>query len=123
MFLVDLYYPEDKHLMSYEEIYPTFFEREKASLSISSPYKLLHGRKFSKIPKPNKKFNKVYYTEKNMGTLFPKMRKWIVIDSLLASLKNGWVLNRVHENYSVLQDFIMKDCILKNQKNKNECSK
>ena len=116
MFLVDLYYPEDKHLMSYEEIYPTFFEREKASLSISSPYKILHGRKFSKIPKPHKKFNKVYYTEKNMGTLFPKMRKWIVIDSLLASLKNGWVLKRVHEYYSVLQDFIMKDYILKNQK-------
>ena len=116
MFLVDLYYPEQKHIMSYEEIYPTFFEREKSSLSISSPYKLLHGRKHAKIPKPNKKFNKVTHTEKNMGTLFPKVRKWIVIDSLLASLKNGWVLSKVHEYYSVLQDFIMRDYILKNQK-------
>ena len=116
MFLVDLYYPEKKHLMSYEEIYPTFFEREKASLSISSPYKLLHGRRPSKIPRPTKKFNKVAHTEKNMGTLFPKIRKWVIIDSLLASLKNGWVLSRVHEYYSVLQDFIMRDYILKNQK-------
>ena len=48
-----------------------------------------------------------------MGTFFPKKRKWLVIDSLLIQLKRGWVLDRVHEYYSVFQDYIMKDYILK----------
>ena len=45
LFLVDLYYPEHLHKMGREEIYRTFFERERSSLSVLSLYEILHVRK------------------------------------------------------------------------------
>ena len=43
-----------------------------------------------------------------------------MIDSLLIQLKRGWFLDRVHEYYSVFQDYIMNDYILKNKKMRME---
>ena len=46
------------HHTGREEVYPTSFEREQASLEIISPYHKLHLRRKAKRPRPGQKFNK-----------------------------------------------------------------
>ena len=75
LFLLDLYYHEHLHKMGREEMYRTFFERERSSLRVLSLYEILHVRKKAKRPTTAKKFNKVPFISKNMGTLFSKKRK------------------------------------------------
>ena len=91
------------------------FEREQASLEILSPYQKLHVRRKAKRPRPGKRFNKVPFTSKNMGTMWKKERVWVMIDLLQLQMKNAWCVYKVHSYYSFLQGPIMKAYIEENQ--------
>ena len=113
-FEVSMILPYKRHT-GREEAYPISFEREQASLEILSPYQKLHVRRKAKRPRPVKRFNKVPFTSKNMGTMWKKERVWVMIDLLQLQMKNDWCVYKVHSYYPFLQGPIMKAYIEENQ--------
>ena len=112
-FQVDLVLPKGNHTGA-EEMYPSVFEREECNLGSLSPYQLLHLRRPSKLKK--RKFNKVYFSTKNMGTMQRKKRIWVMVELLQLQVKQGWAITRVHTYYSFPQSYTMKSYIEANQK-------
>ena len=114
-FEVSMILPYARHIGGREETYPSSFEREAVSLELISPYQKLHLRRKAKRPRPSKKYNKVTFNAKNMGTLIKKSRVWVMVDLLKLQLESGWIVHRVHSYYSFLQGPIMKSYIEENQ--------
>ena len=98
-----------------EETYPSSFEREEVSLELISPYQKLHLRRKARRPRSSKKFNKVTFNAKNMGTMMKKDRVWVMVDLLKLQLESGWIVYKVHSYYSFLQGPIMRAYIEENQ--------
>ena len=118
LFQVDMHYPKEQHICCSEETYPSVFTKEQSALSNMGPYQILHMRKKSKLS--TRSFNKVNFNAKNMGTMVPKQRNWVMIDGLIQQIAAGWIVTRVHTYYSYLQDYIMKNYINQNQKRRME---
>ena len=113
MFQVDMVLPKVQHAGA-EERFPSVFEREECNLESLSPYQLVHLRRPSKLKR--RKYNKVYFTVKNMGTMWRKKRDWVNVDLLQLQVDQGWFITRVHTYYSYLQSYTMKAYIEENQK-------
>ena len=111
-FEVSIILPRARHTGGREETYPSTFERKAVSLELISPYQKLHLRRKAKRPRPSKKFNKVVFNSKNMGTMLKKVRVWVIVDLLKLQLESGWI---VHSYYSFLQGPIMKSYIEENE--------
>ena len=114
-FEVSMILPRVKQIGGREETYPSVFEREAVSLELISPYQKIHLRRKAKRPKPSKKFNKLVFNSKNMGTMLKKTRVWVMVDLLKLQMASGWVVHTVHSYYSFLQGPIMRSYIEENQ--------
>ena len=79
-FEVSMILPRARQIGGREETYPSTFEKESVSLELLSPYQMVHLRRKAKRPRPSKKFNKLVFNSKNMGTMLKKRRVWVMID-------------------------------------------
>ena len=114
-FEVSMILPRARQIGGREETYPSTFEREAVSLELISPYQKIHLRRKAKRPRPSKKFNKLVFNTKNMGTMLKKTRVWVMVDLLKLQMASGWIVHTVHSYYSYLQGPIMRSYIEENQ--------
>ena len=114
-FEVSMILPRAQQIGGREETYPSTFEKESVSLELLSPYQMVHLRRKAKRPRPSKKFNKLVFSSKNMGTMLKKTRVWVMVDLLQLQVASGWIVHTVHSYYSFLQGPIMRSYIEENQ--------